>query len=422
MDSIIWKILSALSVICGAFTGLYGVYFAAIAVLGTIRRKSQTITAAPQKRIAALIAARNEEAVVGPLVRSLQKQDYPKELYDIYVIPNNCTDDTEAAARAAGAKIITCDVPVHSKGEVLNVAFRQLLALPEAEGYDAFCIFDADNLVHPGYMNAVNQALSDGYDIAQGYRDSKNPDSSWVAGCVSMFYWMMSRFYNSARHALGMSAALNGTGFMVSARLIREHGFQTISLTEDLEYTAQCAINGVKVGWMENAVIYDEQPIRMVDSYNQRRRWSAGTVQCLKAYGKTLYHKAVHERSLACADILLIFAGALIQLISLLPLAFTILYTLGCLVEMNGAAIWIMVGGIIGGVGGYLGSTLMAALICCWEKKMSVKRIPAVIGFSIFLLTWIPANLVSLFCPPPTWKAIPHTVAIDEAELENRRA
>lgn len=422
MDSMIWKILSAFSVICGLFTGLYGIYFAAIAVLGTIRHRVKTVTAEPQKRIAALIAARNEEAVIGHLVRSLQKQDYPQELYDIYVIPNNCTDRTEQEARAAGAKIITCDVPVHSKGEVLNVAFRHLLSLPEEEKYDAFCIFDADNLVHSGYMRAVNQTLLEGYDIAQGYRDSKNPDSSWVAGCVSMFYWMMSRFYNSARHALGMSAALNGTGFMVSTDLIRRQGFDTVSLTEDLEYTAQCAIHGVKVGWMENAVIYDEQPIRMVDSYNQRRRWSAGTVQCLKAYGPTLLRKSVREHSLACADILLIFAGALVQLIGLFPLAFTILYTLGCLVEMNGAAIWLMVGGVIGGIGGYLGSTLLAALICWWEKKLSMKRIPALIGFSIFLLTWIPANLVSLFCPPPKWKAIPHTVAIDDAEIENHRA
>lgn len=422
MDSIIWKILSAFSVTCGLLTGAYGIYFAAIAVLGTIRHRKEAISAPPKKRIAALIAARNEENVIAPLVRSLQKQDYPKALYDIYVIPNNCTDATEAVARSAGARIISCDVPVHSKGEVLNVAFRQLLSLPPEEGYDAFCIFDADNLVDAGYMKAVNQALIDGYDIAQGYRDSKNPDSSWVAGCVSMFYWMMSRFYNSARHALGMSAALNGTGFMVSAELIRRQGFQTISLTEDLEYTAQCAISGTKIGWMENAVIYDEQPIRMIDSYNQRRRWSAGTVQCLKHYGPTLLRKSIRERSGKCADIFLIFAGALIQLISLFPLAFTILYTLGCLVEMDGTAIWLMIGGVVGGIGGYLGTTLMAALICWWEKKLSIRRIPAVLGFSLFLLTWIPANLVSLFRPAPTWKAIPHTIAIDEPELENRHA
>ena len=414
----IGSILKTICALCGGFTALYGVYFGAIGVLGTLRRRKSSITAQPQKRIAALIPARNEESVIPHLIQSLKRQDYPAQLYDIYVIPNNCTDGTEAAARRAGAQIIRCDVPVHSKGEVLNVAFRQL----DASGYDAYCIFDADNLVAPGFLRAVNQALLDGCDIAQGYRDSKNPDSSWIAGCVSMFYWMMSRFYNSARNALGMSAALNGTGFMVSADLIRRQGFDTVSLTEDLEYTAQCAINDVKIGWMEHAVIYDEQPIRMVDSYRQRRRWSAGTVQCLRRYGKTLLRRAVTERSLACLDILTIFAGAWVQLISIIPALYAAGYLLGTVMANPAALPWLLVAAAVGCAGGYIGSTLLGVLICLMEKKFSRRRVPALLGFSLFLLTWIPANLISLFCPPPAWKAIPHTVAIDADELQQADA
>ena len=418
MDSIIWKIFGAIVAVCGVFTALYGVYFGAIGVLGMLKRRKKPVTAAPQKRIAALIPARNEEAVVPHLVASLQRQDYPRELYDIYVIPNNCTDGTEEAARRAGAKIIACDVPVHSKGEVLNVAFRQL----KDSGYDAYCIFDADNLVDAGYMRVVNQTLLDGYEIAQGYRDSKNPDSSWISGCVSIFYWMMSRFYNSTRNALGMSAALNGTGFMVSAELIRRQGFDTISLTEDLEYTAQCAINGVKIGWMDDAIIYDEQPISLADSYRQRRRWSAGTVQCLRHYGKTLLRRAVKERSLNCLDILTIFAGAWVQLISVVPVIYTACYLLGSIAARSPAVPFLLLSAIVGCIGGYIGCTLLGVLICHLEKKLNRKRVPALLGFSLFLLTWIPANLISLFCPPPAWKAIPHTVAIDADELEQINA
>lgn len=410
------NVFAGISVVCGLIAGAYGLYFGAIGVLGMLLRKKKHISAAPQKKIAALIAARNEETVIGHLVDSLLKQDYPTELYDVYVIPNNCSDHTEEAAQRAGAKIITCDVPVHSKGEVLNVAFRKL----KDDGYDAYCIFDADNLVDRNYMKVVNQTLLDGYEIAQGYRDSKNPDSSWVAGCVSMFYWMMSRFYNCTRNALGMSAALNGTGFMVSAELIRRQGFETISLTEDLEYTAQCAIAGVKIGWMDDAVIYDEQPIRMIDSYNQRRRWSAGTVQCLRRYGSILLRKSVREHSLKCFDILTIFGGAWVQVVSLVPVAFSALLILHSIITRSASAPYLLTGAILGGISGYIGTTLMAVLICWMEKKLSVRRIPALLGFGLFLLTWIPANLISLICPPPRWKAIPHTVAISAEELDKK--
>ena len=417
MDSVLWTIFGVIAGFCGLLTGAYGLYFGAIGVLGTLKRKKKVVTAKPEKRIAALIAARNEEAVIPHLVRSLNAQDYPRELFDVYVIPNNCTDNTEAAARNAGAKIITCDVPVKSKGEVLNVAFRQL----KDAGYDAYCIFDADNLVDPGYMKVVNQTLLNGYEIAQGYRDSKNPDSSWVAGCVSMFYWLMSRFYNCTRNALGMSAALNGTGFMVSAKLIEKHGFNTISLTEDLEYTAQCAINDVQIGWMDDAVIYDEQPIRMIDSYRQRRRWSAGTVQCLKAYGPTLVRRAFKDHSLNCFDIFTIFGGAWVQVLSLIPFAYSAAFLIANLLQRTPAVPWLLLASVFGGIGGYIGSTLLGLLVCYTEKKLSRERVPALLGFAVFLLTWIPANLVSLIRPAPQWKAIPHTVAVDASQMQKRR-
>ena len=85
---------------------LYLVYFAGVIVLGLFRKNREFPAAAPQKRIAAVIAARNEAGVIGEAVRTLLAQDYPRELFDIWVIPNNCTDDTAGAAQAAGAFFI----------------------------------------------------------------------------------------------------------------------------------------------------------------------------------------------------------------------------------------------------------------------------------------------------------------------------
>lgn len=90
-------------------------WFLAVALFA-LRKPKRYAVCAPRTRFACLVAARNEEAVIGALVESLKKQDYPDALYDIFVIPNNCTDDTEAAALCAGAKIFRCFEPVRCKG------------------------------------------------------------------------------------------------------------------------------------------------------------------------------------------------------------------------------------------------------------------------------------------------------------------
>ena len=239
--------------VLGALGSVYGLWFVAIALLGSMRKYKAPAPVAPRTRFGVLVPARNEENVVAHLVKSLTAQDYPRELFDVIVIPNNCTDDTAKAALEAGAQVLACDAPVKSKGEVLRFAFERL----EGRGYDAYCILDADNLAAPGFLRAANDAIQAGWEVAQGHRDSKNPSDSWVAGDTSIFFWIMNRFYYRARSALGMSAALNGTGIVLSAALVKRLGCNMVTLTEDLEFTGLCASEGVKIGFMDGAVLYD---------------------------------------------------------------------------------------------------------------------------------------------------------------------
>ncbi len=171
-------LLQVLAGVISVFLTGYSVFFAVV-FCGCFRRKKKFPEAAPKTRFAVLIAARNEEKVIGNLVDSLLKQRYPRELYDVVVIPNNCRDHTAQRAREHGAKVLECTVPVKSKGEVLQFAFSRLM---KEKKYDAFCVFDADNVVDPGYLEAMNRAFCSGTRIAQGYRESKNPGSSWGVG------------------------------------------------------------------------------------------------------------------------------------------------------------------------------------------------------------------------------------------------
>ena len=135
-------------------------WFLAVALFA-LKKPRPYARCAPRTRFACLVAARNEEAVIGALVESLREQDYPNALYDIFVIPNNCTDNTEAAALTAGAKIFRCFEPVCCKGDALHEAVAWLMP----RGYDAFCVFDADNVADAQFLARMNDAFCAGAQV-----------------------------------------------------------------------------------------------------------------------------------------------------------------------------------------------------------------------------------------------------------------
>ena len=265
----------ALTGAMGFGMALWGLWYVGVALM-CLRRPPDYGRRPARTRFAVLIAARNEELVIGPLINSLLTQNYPPELYDIWVIPNNCTDNTALAARRFGARVLPCSRPVRTKGEVLRYAYERL----RGRGYDAWCVFDADNLVHRGFWSEMNNARLAGARAAQGYRDSKNPCDTPMSGCYSLYYWMLNRFHNGGRARQSLSAMITGTGFMISSELLEKlGGWNSATISEDLELTAQCVLAGERVWWAPRAITYDEQPLTWGESLKQRRRWTSGTIQ-----------------------------------------------------------------------------------------------------------------------------------------------
>ena len=104
----------------------------------------------------AIIPAHNEENVIEALIESLNKQDYPKDYYDIYVIADNCTDRTAEIARKCGAIVMErFDEEHKTKGYALQWFLSQ--KIEEDAPYDAFCIFDADNIVDKNFIKNMNK-------------------------------------------------------------------------------------------------------------------------------------------------------------------------------------------------------------------------------------------------------------------------
>ena len=370
-------------------------------------------------RFAVLIAARNEELVIGPLINSLLTQDYPPELYDIWVIPNNCTDNTSLAARNFGARVLECTVPVKSKGEVLRFAYQRL----RGRQYDAYCVFDADNLANSRFLAEMNNAYMAGARVAQGYRDSKNPHDTAISGCYSIYYWMMDRFHNGGKAGLGLSAMVNGTGFMISAKTLeRLGGWRTETISEDLEITAQCVLAGEKVFWVPRAVTYDEQPLDYAQSVKQRRRWTSGTIQVARAYLSRTGRAMVCGRRASLADLgatLLIPCYQVAALANLIVLSLTA--CLRCYKLSQVPAVFLGELGLNLAMTA-LGATLAACLVLTVEGKWSRHMVKSAALYWLFLLSWLPITVGSFFRNTTVWEEIRHTRNIAPQSLARGRA
>ena len=404
---------------CSFFSALYAAYFLMVALF-SFKKNPVYPQRAPQNRFAILIAARNEEAVIGGLVESLAAQDYPKELYDIIVIPNNCTDDTAGAARRAGAVVWDCTVPVRSKGQVLSFAVERLLA--GDKHYDAICIFDADNLVDPGFLREMNNARCTGVQVAQAYRDSKNPHDSLISGCGSIYYWMLNKFYNTSRRNMGLSAVVNGSGFMVDLELLRQWGgWNTWTMTEDVEFTGQCALRGVQVGWVPAAITYDEQPLEFSQSWKQRKRWSTGMFQCLERYAAPLTFSAF-DGSFLSLDILLLYLCPLMQLLCLLPMALGALFHLLDIPYGLFPQTQLYYQFFLSLSCSFLCTFATAFASVAAARKPVLPMLGAMAFYWVFIMSWIPINFICLFRRQKTWEPIRHTRAIRPAQLFEQTA
>lgn len=408
--------LKAVIFFVSAISVLYLAYFA-LYLPQALRPAAKWAKQAPRCRFAVLVAARNEQSVIGNLVETLQAQDYPKELYDIIVIPNNCTDDTAGQAQRAGAQIMECSEPVRTKGDAL----RQIIAvLMQRNTYDAVCVFDADNLVDPGFLGAMNDAWCGGATAAQGYRDSKNPLDTTVSSCYSIYYWMVNRLFSHPRSRMGLSAVVNGSGFMVSMDWLHRHnGWHTVTLTEDIEFTTQCILDGDRVAWVPEARTYDEQPLTAAQSWRQRCRWSVGLFQCLRVYGPRLMSErsqgAGHLR--ARLDQLLFLISPLVQVLYLVSLGLT--GVLGALQVHYELAPYseVLYQPAMSIAASFVGTVLVAVIVIALERKSLLLMAKGVLGYWLFVMSWIPINLYALSKPNLEWKAIQHTRSVRIEEL-----
>lgn len=377
---------------------IFTVYFAAIALFA-LKKRNRYPAAPAQTRFAVVVAARNEEAVIGDLVHSVLTQDYPPQLRDIYVVPNNCTDFTEAVARAAGAEILHCQGHVGSKGDALHQAFAQLSGM----GYDAFVVLDADNTLARDYLSRVNDAAAAGAKVWKTRLRAGNPTASGVAGCYGLYNTCFDVIWNRPRAACGLSAKVVGTGFGFTGEVLETlGGWNTSTIAEDAEFAAQCAGAGYRVWWVPDAVSYDEEPTGFLVSLRQRKRWCSGVMQVAKQEITRLWRRDVKNPMLRW-DITMFLAAPYAQAVSGMLLLGSV--AAGAL-EGDGQTL--LLAACTMGLY-YVGGMALGVILCLLGGYRLEGMTRTILVFPVFMASWLPLQIISLFKDTKQWHAVAHS-------------
>ena len=392
---------------------IFWLYQIMVSLCSLVKIKDKPLQVKKDHRFMAIIPAHNEEVVIRSLINSLKEQDYPKELYDIYVIADNCTDNTAKVAKEAGAIVYErFNQSKKTKGYALDWFLQQ--KIEENAPYDAFFVFDADNIVDKDYIKNMNKKLCQGEDVVQGYRDIKNPTDSWITAGYAIFYWTMHRFYHLARYNLGLSPLLNGTGFMVRFDVVKPQGWDTVTLTEDIEFSLKRIIKGKRLGWATDAIVYDEQPVGFKQSWSQRSRWTVGHIQCIKEYTKQLAVAAKENKTMMNFDGLLYIVGSIPMFILTLVLLATnfLMYAGNGMTELE----------LIINILRYLVPTFLlpigtALIVMALDRRPIKPMLKGLACYPLFMGSWLLINFKCLFKRETTWEKIDHVRNIKIADV-----
>jgi 1,2-diacylglycerol 3-beta-glucosyltransferase len=278
---------------------LAAAYLAGLAALS--RRGLPPAYPAPSLRFDVVVPAHDEERGVAATVRSVLAVDYPRELFRVRVVADNCRDATAERARAAGAEVLVRHDPERrGKGYALAFAFERSLADRLAE---AVVVVDADATVSPNLLRAFSARLAAGAQAVQSENLVGNPEASWRTGLLAVAFALIHTVRSVARERLRLSCGLSGTGMCFTTALLREVPNRAASLAEDLEYGIALALAGHRVAYAGEAFVRSDMSPSAAGGRSQRARWEDGRRQLARRHALPLLRRGLAARDRVLVDL-----------------------------------------------------------------------------------------------------------------------
>lgn len=434
------------------FTIIFGVltclslFYVIFAIVSVFKKKTFP-TAEKQGNYGIIIPARNEGKVIGNLIESIQKSNYPQDKLKIFVIAHNCTDNTAEVARSYGCTVYEYNNKEEAtKGYGLRYLFKQIEKDYGIQSYDGYFILDSDNIVATNYFQKMNDAFM--YygckNIVASFRNSKNFGKGIIPGLYGIYFAIGCFLESRGRTVCGCSTRVSGTGYVINSDSLKD-GWNYVTITEDWELTVDQILAGNKVQYCEDAIFYDEQPTSFKIMWRQRVRWKRGhylvfyyrfkeILQHLFSkkgkYKVTLYDIAYNISPvvitfffLTVLQVILLLLGPLFTDLSLYQIFINYDYSQNWFMNLvfnqsylfSNARTTIM---------GYFGMVFMA-ILCFIMGRKKIRhvnfflKIALIIVWPLFLAIQFLIDIHALFVKNLAWKTIPHKDDTNIEKLKN---
>jgi glycosyltransferase involved in cell wall biosynthesis len=248
-----------------------------------------------------VVPAHDEATGIAQTVESLLALDYPHDLFEVVVVADNCTDDTAARARAAGARVLErVDPTLRGKGYALAHAFEAGLA---SGAVDAIVVVDADTVASANLLRAFDARIQTGAKAVQADYAVRNADAGWRTRLMAIAFGMFHVVRSTGRESLRLSCGLRGNGMCFTSELLAEVPHEAVSVVEDVEYGIRLGERGHRVHYAGEAHVYGEMVASEKASRSQRTRWEGGRLQLARRDAIPLLKRALKDRDLLLADL-----------------------------------------------------------------------------------------------------------------------
>ena len=374
---------------------------------------------------AVLIPARDESLVISNLLDSIKRQSHKIKSSDIYIIVESKDDPTVMIAKKRRLNIVyRKDLTKKRKGYALDDAVKEILK--QKKHYDAYFIFDADNVLDRNFFKEMEKSYLEGYDVGIGYRNTKNGNTNIYAASSSLTFSMINTLGNNYKLKHNLSLTVSGTGFYIKGEILEKlKGYPFTSLTEDYEFSLFAVLNDLTTTYNVKAKYFDEQPTSYAVTIKQRTRWVKGYFTSRSKYYAALKAKAAKKDNNypAVYTTLVGVKPYILLVISLILYLANIVYKI-----ITNSIIKVPIVGLLGQFFAillliYFALVLFTLVLLIKEKENlrlnATMKIKVLFYNPLFLASYVKCLYLALKTKDLAWDKIPHTTNIDLKEEEN---
>lgn len=286
-----------------AFVSAYQWGFALISLLGP-RFRSHLSEGGPVKFLV-LIPAHNEEVSLPDTLTSVEAIRYPRELVDVLVVADRCTDATSRVAREAGVTCLERSNGEGVKGAAIAWGIQEATRI--GLKFDALIILDADTRVNPDLLNSFSRGISQGHKVQQAFNYVSNPWETAFTRVIAVTSMLKNGLFYTGKSLIGLSGMLQGTGMCMERTIVERYGWNAFSVGEDWEFSVSLLLAGEHIYFNPDALIYARESSGIRQASGQRLRWATGRYAVAGTGAWRLIREGFEKQSILLLDAAMTF-------------------------------------------------------------------------------------------------------------------